>query len=574
MNNQLNERFVLASPSESVRSLINALTNGSRSVFGIALIVDEDLTLHGLLNNADILRLLAEGINLDTELREVIARMPITAPVEASTEEIVRSVRAEMISRTGGKKDLTRFVPLVDETGRVCDVVDLFVLLSDSSQRTYDVEIYGLGFVGLTLSVALANRGHRVVGIDLDNSLVASLKQGEPHIVEPRLSDMIQTGINNGLLSFTSQPESKHKKVVIIAVGTPVSADGQADLTSLLDVCRTLGPRIVKGDLIMLRSTVPVGTTNGHVRQILEHASGFTAGKDFNLAFSPERTLEGQAILELTTLPQIVGGFSQACIEKATGFWQTLTDSVIRLESLEAAELVKLINNSFRDLSFAFSNGVALLADHYNIDATRVIAAANEGYPRNPISRPSPGVGGYCLTKDPYLYASVKADASFSNLSRQGRIVNQEAALYPIKVLDRFTKRLNKPFSEIKVLIAGIAFKGWPETNDIRGSVGLETARLLITQGYKVMVSDQVLVPHVLMGLGLPSVSLADGAFDCDAYMILNNHPGNVPEGLLERLQGRPTLLFDGWSLIDRHEVERYTQTVYANMGYMTPVVH
>jgi len=251
-----------------------------------------------------------------------------------------------------------------------------------------------------------------------------------------------------------------------------------------------------------------------------------------------------------------------------------LTDSVIRLESLEAAELVKLINNSFRDLSFAFSNGVALLADHYNIDATRVIAAANEGYPRNPISRPSPGVGGYCLTKDPYLYASVKADASFSNLSRQGRIVNQEAALYPIKVLDRFTKRLNKPFSEIKVLIAGIAFKGWPETNDIRGSVGLETARLLITQGYKVMVSDQVLVPHVLMGLGLPSVSLADGAFDCDAYMILNNHPGNVPEGLLERLQGRPTLLFDGWSLIDRHEVERYTQTVYANMGYMTPVVH
>jgi len=153
----------------------------------------------------------------------------------------------------------------------------------------------------------------------------------------------------------------------------------------------------------MLRSTVPVGTTRKQVIPVLEHYSGLAAGSGFHIAFCPERTVEGQAIQELSSLPQIVGGLTEACTEKAVSFWSTLTDTVVRVDALEAAELVKLINNSYRDLSFAFANEFALLADRYNIDATRLIAAANEGYPRDKIPRPSPGVGGYCLTKDPVV---------------------------------------------------------------------------------------------------------------------------------------------------------------------------
>ena len=140
-----------------------------------------------------------------------------------------------------------------------------------------------------------------------------------------------------------------------------------------------LAPDFARAILVMLRSTVPVGSTRNTVLPILENTSNLTAGVDFHIAFSPERTVEGAAMSELTTLPQVVGGLTPKCLEKAISFWRSLTDSVISAESLEAAELVKLINNSYRDLSFAFANGFSLLADKYNLDANRIIGIANEG---------------------------------------------------------------------------------------------------------------------------------------------------------------------------------------------------
>ena len=169
---------------------------------------------------------------------------------------------------------------------------------------------------------------------------------------------------------------------------------------------------------------------------------------------------------ELTSLPQIVGGLTNTCAEKSTAFWQTLTDGVVRVDSLEASELVKLVNNGYRDISFAFANGLALLADRFNLDASRIISAANEGYPRNPIPRPSPGVGGYCLTKDPYLYSSVDCESPHSLLSRQGRSVNEKAALYPVEAVNNFYE-CGLSTSALNILIVGIAFKGLPETNDL-----------------------------------------------------------------------------------------------------------
>jgi len=274
---------------------------------------------------------------------------------------------------------------------------------------------------------------------------------------------------------------------------------------------------------------------------------------------------------ELTSLPQIIGGLSSRCAEKATAFWQTLTDSVVNVDSLEAAELVKLINNSYRDLSFAFANGLALLADHFNMDAARIIAAANEGYPRNPIPKPSPGVGGYCLTKDPYLYAAVEQQAGHSQLSCHGREVNIRAGRYPLQVLSRFAERLGRPLEDLSILLVGMAFKGWPETNDLRGSTAVDVGRALSRQGCEVMGYDAVVDDASIEALGIKPVTLLEAARKCDALLILNNHPDNVPDGLVARLNGRQTLLFDGWSLLDRHEVEQYDDVVYATMGYMTP---
>lgn len=571
MTSSMERLVVLARPDERLQSVITRMGRSGERIFGVALVVDERMVLQGVINNGDVLRLLADGVSLESPAREVMVRDPVTAPVAASDEQILQTVRSQLIRRTGGKTDITRHVPLIDDNRVVHDVVDVFSLLARSPRQGDYVEVYGLGFVGLTLGVALAGRGHFVTGIDTNVSLVEQLLAGEPHVFEPRLPEMMRRALDDKQLVFRSLPGDEHHRVVIIAVGTPLKDDGSASMSALEAVCKIVGQRLKRGDLVMLRSTVPVGTTRGLVRVLLEEGSNLKAGEEFHLAFTPERTAEGQAMHELSSLPQVVGGFSSRCAEMASTFWQTLTDSVVRVDSLEAAELVKLINNSYRDLSFAFANGLALLADRFNLDAARVIHSANEGYPRNPIPRPSPGVGGYCLTKDPFLYAAVDCESSYGLLSCQGRAVNQEAGRYPLKVLSRFADQLGRPMSDLSVLLVGMAFKGMPETNDLRGSIAVDVGRELISQGCEVMGFDAVVDDAALQELGITPVNLHEAASRCDALLILNNHPDNAPDGLIGRLCGRQTLLFDGWSQLNRYEVERYHGITYATMGYMTP---
>jgi UDP-N-acetyl-D-mannosaminuronic acid dehydrogenase len=567
----LEQLAVLVRPDESLQTAIYRMGRGSDSIFGIALVVDADMVLQGVINHGDVLRLLADGVSLATVVSKVMVRDPITAPLDANPEYILQSVREQLFRRTGGKKDVTRYVPLVNSDGVVRNVVDVFSLLARTPCQGDFVEVHGLGFVGLTLSVALANRGHFVTGIDINERLVEQLLAGKPHVFEPRLADMMRRALGANQLTFDTLRRDKHHRVVIIAVGTPVEDDGSASLVALRAVCEVVAQRLKRGDLVMLRSTVPVGTTRGVVKELLERGSHLKAGEEFHLAFTPERTVEGQAMQELASLPQIVGGLSTRCAEMAAAFWQTLTASVIRVDSLEAAELVKLINNSYRDLSFAFANGLALLSDRFNLDATRLINAANEGYPRNPIPRPSPGVGGYCLTKDPFLYAAEDQNVGYGLLSHHGRRVNQLAGRYPVQVVSRFAERLRRPLSEITVLLVGIAFKGLPETNDLRGSSGVKVGLELISRGCEVMGYDAVVDDVAIQGVGIRPAPLLEGAVRCDALLILNNHPDNVPEGLIARLRTRQTLLFDGWSQLDRHEVEQYGGITYATMGYMTP---
>ena len=350
-----------------------------------------------------------------------------------------------------------------------------------------------MGFVGLTLAVALASKGHYVTGIDIRKELINSLKKKKPHILEPRLPEMMEQVMKTGNLYFDTEPPIQHHRVFILAVGTPINDKSKPNLESLFMVAKNIAERLCVGDLVMLRSTVPVGTTSKYIKKILEEDSGLLAGKDFALAFTPERTVEGNAINELRSLPQIVGGYTIKCREKAASFWNTLTDTVVLCETLEEAELIKLINNSFRDHVFAFANGVALLTDMFNLDANRVIAAANEGYPRNRIPCPSPGVGGYCLTKDPLLYAAYDDKSLYSKMSVIARQVNDEAAQYPVKVIKKYIEREKIGFEQIKVGIIGLAFKGNPETNDIRFSTSIKVAETINELGIEVNGFDAVL---------------------------------------------------------------------------------
>jgi UDP-N-acetyl-D-mannosaminuronic acid dehydrogenase len=325
----------------------------------------------------------------------------------------------------------------------------------------------------------------------------------------------------------------------------------------------------------MLRSTVPVGTTRNIICSILEETSGLRAGADFSLVFAPERTVQGDALRELRELPQVVGGLTANCASRAINFWSSLSPSVVSAESLEAAELIKLSNNAFRDHSFAFSNELALLASQYNINAFRLIESANSGYPRNKMPIPGPGVGGYCLTKDPLLYGLTSRDQiSTSALSILGRDINVEAGLYPVKVVRSFAEKLNNPLDTLNILIIGVAFKGEPETNDTRGSSSLEVAHALQKENVSVRGWDAILSDETIANVGIePAGDLAGAVQKADAVLILNNHRKNIQPGLF--IQGdskNPKLIFDGWNQLDPEEIERVPGLVYATMGYVSDI--
>ncbi len=542
---------------------------------GIAVVVDQDNHLMGVLTDGDIRRCYAKNIDFSTSVSEVMETKPVTIPADSSKSVVVSEILKCLNNSEGYRPTRTevRHVIVTDADNHLVNIYDFFDLLSEEAFASTQIAVIGLGFVGLTLAVSLANQGHIVTGVDVRTQTIEDLNQGRSHIHEAGLDDMLQVALKQRLIKFTHPDRLERNRVYIVAVGTPLKTDGGPDRTAMKQVAETIGALLKPHDLVMLRSTVPVGITRNFFIPLLEEISGFKAGGDFHMAFTPERTVEGQAIKELRSLPQIVGGLTQECLRRAVDFWSGFASSVVKCESLEAAEFVKLANNSFRDLSFAFANELAIAADNFNIDAFRLIRAANEGYWRNLISYPSPGVGGYCLTKDPFLYSLAHTGGSATtSLSVLGRQVNKRAGLYVIDVLERFATRLEKPLTRLSVLLMGIAFKGEPETNDLRGSVAIDIADNLQKRGSDVKCWDSVVSPEELKAAGLRPISnLKQGVQDADAVLILNNHRDNAAPGIFVKITGKePKLIFDGWSLLDRDEIERVNGLVYATMGYMS----
>lgn len=574
MNSDLTTLAVVAGPDDSIDATFRAMAARSKMVAhaGLAVVLDAAGCLLGILTDGDLRRAYARNIGFDRPVSEIMVREPVTLPASTSRESIIAEVYRRVRRSGRHSSDWIRHIPLLDEGGRLVDVLDFFDLLQTQGGGQHKVAVFGMGYVGLTLAVSLANRGHQVTGVDVRPELVAQLASGRPHVHEPGLKEMLRVNLSRQQIDFDTSLGGHRQSVYIIAVGTPLDAASKPDLAALNNVVDAIGVLLKRGDQVMLRSTVPMGTTRKFVVPRLEALSGLRAGDEFHLAFAPERTIEGRAMHELRTLPQVIGGLTPGCVRQAAQFWSTLTPSVVQVASLEASELVKLANNTFRDLSFAFANELALLADQANVDAFDLIRAANEGYPRNPIPLPSPGVGGYCLTKDPILFgAGPDGPRQGVTLGRAGRAVNERAALYPVEVVERFARRTGKTLTDMSVLIVGAAFKGEPETSDMRGAVSIDVANALHGRVGRLLAWDAVVTPQTLTQHGFkPVSSLDEGIAQADVVLILNNHRLNVDAEAYQK-ETSPRLIFDGWHQLDAGEIEKIPGVTYATMGYMTP---
>jgi UDP-N-acetyl-D-mannosaminuronic acid dehydrogenase len=405
-----------------------------------------------------------------------------------------------------------------------------------------------------------------VTGVEADKATAATLQEGKPHFFENGLEALLKKVLGRGLTVSHELTHDRHT-AYIIAVSTPLDkSTHKVILEPLIRVLGETAQHFSEGSLVVLRSTVPVGTTR-HIALPL-----FTAQRRrFYLAYCPERTVEGGALVELCQLPQIIGGLDQESMDRAVALFSRVTDTTVRMPSLEAAEMVKLIDNTFRDVNFAFANEIALIAERLGLDGAELIRLANLGYSRNNIPPPGP-VGGACLSKDPYILAMSAADIGCeARLAITARSVNESLAAYVAEKLRRALDGMNKPLKDCKVFMAGLAFKGQPETDDLRDSPAIAVARHL-RDGYDSLVTyghDFVASPDAIREVGITPCSLREGFEGADVVIFMNNHLDYAKLNLqdLVPLMNKPAVFFDGWHVFDPADVRGVDGLVYGGLG-------
>ena len=426
------------------------------------------------------------------------------------------------------------------------------------------VAVVGLGYVGLTLAVSLARKGCTVFGYDREPRVVEALRAGRPHLYEPGVEDGLREFLGDRFHVAEALPREP-VDAAVLCVSTPVNPETREPaLEPLRAAARSVAEACATGTLVVVRSTVPVGATRRVVLPELLARWGSA-----RLAFCPELTIQGQALRELEELPQVVGGLDRESQEAAAALFRLITPRIVPVSSLEAAETVKLINNSHTDLIYSFGNEVALMAERLGLDPLELIHAANVDYPRPDLCKPG-FVGGGCLSKDPYILLSSSGSAGYQpRLVGQARGLNEDL---PSHVARRFLALLRETRGGLegsRVLLLGFAYKGWPPTDDMRGAPVLPMLEVFRTEPLTLLGHDYLVPSDVLQRLGVKPCAPDEGFAGSDGVLVITNHPEYAKLDLPRLLASlrRPALVYDCWRIFDEEAV-RAAGVRYAGIGY------
>jgi UDP-N-acetyl-D-mannosaminuronic acid dehydrogenase len=380
--------------------------------------------------------------------------------------------------------------------------------------------VIGLGYIGLPTASTFAAHGLRVLGVDISPRILETLRGGDIHIHEPGLREEFQSALKTGRLTFASAPEPAD--AFIIAVPTPFyegelgEANGvtfkKADMRAVTSAAESIVPHLRKGNLIVLESTSPPRTTVDLVRPILER-SGLVAGRDFHLAYSPERVLPGQILRELIENARVIGGITPESAQAGRDLYATFVKGQIILTDATTAEMVKLMENTTRDVNIAIANEFARLAERFGVDVWEAISIASL-HPRVKILAPGPGVGGHCISVDPWFF--VESAPDITPLIYHARTVNDGQPHFVVELVRKAVGNLKGR----KIAALGLAYK--PDVDDLRESPAAEVVYHLQQEG-ALVTAFEPFKPE-----GLPNMDCAptlDAALkDAEAVILLVNH--------------------------------------------------
>lgn len=384
--------------------------------------------------------------------------------------------------------------------------------MSHPSER---ICVVGLGYIGLPTASLLATKGYKVHGVDISQKVVDTINEGNIHIVEPDLDILVKSAVNSGNLKASTSPD--YADIFILAVPTPFEQnddeDGNKipDLSYIKSATNAIAPFVQSGNLVILESTSPVGTTDEVVANFLKEA-GLNVGEDVFVAHCPERVLPGRILIELVENDRVVGGINEASTNKAVEFYESIVRGEVLPATAKTAEMVKLVENSFRDVNIAFANELSMICDAEAISVWDVIRLANR-HPRVNILQPGPGVGGHCIAVDPWFI--VNRTPELAHLIKTARTVNDKKPSWVIDKVKKCAEKLRDPI----IGCLGVTFKA--DVDDLRESPALGIVKRLAEENVgTLLVSD----PHVRELDGFELCNLDAIIQKCDIVLMLVDH--------------------------------------------------
>ncbi len=384
------------------------------------------------------------------------------------------------------------------------------------------VSVIGMGYIGLPTCAVFASRGFEVIGIDVNPSVVEKVNRGEIHIVEPDLDGLIQKVVANGKLRAATTPQPAD--AFVIAVPTPITEEHKPDISYVLSAAQSIAPVLKPGDLVVLESTSPVGTTRrmtallAELRPDLKFPDAHGEAADVLVAYSPERVLPGKVLTELTNNDRSIGGLSKKSSARAVELYSSFVAGDLFITSAESAELVKLTENAFRDVNIAFANELAAVCQDLSLNVWEVIELANR-HPRVNILQPGPGVGGHCIAVDPYFI--IDAAPNSTRLMSSARRINSDR---PFAVV-RDIEAVLDPTKQQTVACLGLSFK--PNIDDVRESPAVEVVKLLAdVPNIKLIAAEPHIhaLPRELEGKGIVFTDALTAIDRADIVVLLVDH--------------------------------------------------
>ena len=391
------------------------------------------------------------------------------------------------------------------------------------------VSVIGLGYIGLPTAAMFASRKVKVIGVDINQHAVDTINQGQIHIVEPELDVIVHAAVTEGFLRASTKPEPA--EAFLIAVPTPFKGDHVPDLSYVRAAAESIAPVLKKGDMVILESTSPVGTTEQMLQWLVAArpdlcfpVEGAVASDiDVNVAYCPERVLPGHVIRELVQNDRIIGGLSPACSKRAADIYRVFVEGELLFTNARTAEMAKLTENAFRDVNIAFANELSLISDNLDINVWELIKLANH-HPRVNILQPGCGVGGHCIAVDPWFIVDKTPEQA--RLIRTAREVNDYKPQWVLEKVCAAVDALvatGRDEASITVALLGLSFK--PNIDDLRESPALQIAKLFAaeTRTSLLLVEPNIdTLPAAMANQALGSVE--DAISRADVIVLLVNH--------------------------------------------------